>query len=325
MIRDNVKQRVKFSIVMVVIAMVVSFAIFTVMRYEVEGEKSVPFQLGKVIIISSAFVSDADSGEVSDFVIENTEISKDVIESGLNNENNSEGVSEITNNASNGETNANIVNDESDNTSAENSNIQNTENNEVSNTKGTTENENYIWNKRVVQTNDVYLYLDKNMDFKEEQIIRSVKIENIQILQNVNLGKVQVYMPTSLDGSLYKYTNEFLVNSTLTYTGATADNKKNLEIGNQGGCICVSFANMGLNNYKSNEDQEIEQGASILEKMSIADEDLKFKVSFDLIIEVQDKSYITNMVLDLPVENLVGQRETHKEITDFSDLIFKRL
>ena len=138
-------------------------------------------------------------------------------------------------------------------------------------------------------------------------------------------GKIQVYMPNSLDDGLYKYADEYLVNSTLTYTGASADNKKTLEIGNQGGCICISFANMGLGNYKSNDDQEIEQGASILQKMNIANEDLKFKVSFDLVIEVDDKSYKTNMVMDLPIDELVGQKETHKEITDFKDVIFKRL
>mgnify|MGYP003300546889 CR=1 FL=1 len=44
-------------------------------------------------------------------------------------------------------------------------------------------------------------------------------------------------------------------------------NKKNLEIGNQGGCVYFSFANVGLDNYKSNEDTEIAQGAYILEKI----------------------------------------------------------
>ena len=260
MIRDTVKQKIKFSIVISLIVVAISFAIFTVMKYQVEGEKVVPFKLGKVIIISSASTT-AESNE----------------------------------------------------------NVETTEGTENAPA------ENYLWNEKVVQTNDVYIYIDKNQDYKKEQIIKSVKIENIQILENVKLGKIQVYMPNSLDDGLYKYADEYLVNSTLTYTGASADNKKTLEIGNQGGCICISFANMGLGNYKSNDDQEIEQGASILQKMNIANEDLKFKVSFDLVIEVDDKSYKTNMVMDLPIDELVGQKETHKEITDFKDVIFKRL
>ncbi len=82
---------------------------------------------------------------------------------------------------------------------------------------------------------------------------------------------------------------------------------------------------MGLEAYKSNDDQEIAQGAYILEKMNLTDEDLKFKVVFDLIIEVQDKSYKTNITLDLPVDGVVGQKETHLELTDFSKIVFKRL
>lgn len=258
MIKDSLKPKIKLCIAMTTIAIIIAFAIFTVMKYQVEGEKKVPFRIGKVIVISSAITTDDDSAE----------------------------------------------------------NHEQQENEQE---------ENYIWNEKVVQTNDLYIYLDKSEDYGKDDIIKSVKIENIQILQNVKLGKIQVYMPNSLNDGLYKYTNEFLVNSGLTYTGAAADNPKTLQICNQGGGIYISFANLGLENYKSNEDEVIEQGGTILEKMNVSEDDLKFRVSFDLIIEVQDKSYKTNLVLDLPEEGIVGQKETHREITDFKNVIFKRL
>lgn len=251
--KEKIKQRIKFSAIIIVVVIIVAIAIFTVLRYEVEGEKNLPFELGKIIVISSATTTE----------------------------------------------------NRDDTANAENT-------------------ENYLWQEKVIQTNDVYIYIDKNSNFKSEEIIKSVKIENIQILENVKLGKIQVYMPNSLDDGLYKYVNEFLVNSSLIYTGASADNKKNLEIGNQGGCVCISFANVGVGDYKSNDDTQIEQGAYILEKMNVANSDLKFKVSFDLIIEVKDKSYKTNIKLDLPIEDVVGKKETHREITDFSNVIFKR-
>lgn len=259
MIKNILKPKIKLGIAITIIAVIIAFALFTVMKYQVEGEKKVPFKIGKIIVISSAITTDDDGSE-----------------------------------------------------------------NTVENQEGQPE-ENYIWNEKVVQTNDLYIYLDKSEDYGKEDIIKSVKIENIQILQNVQLGKIQVYMPNSLNDGFYKYSNEFLVNSGLTYTGAAADNAKTLEICNQGGGIYISFANLGLGNYKSNEDEEIVQGGTILEKMGIANEDLKFRVSFDLIIEVQDKSYKTNLTFDLPEEGLVGQKETHREITDFSKVVFKRL
>ena len=246
------KQKIKFSIIIIVISVVIFVALFSMLKYHVEGEKNMPFNLGKIIVISSA-------------------------------------------------TTTPNLNEQSEE-------IQ----------------ENYLWQENVIQTNDVYIYIDKNEKFKEDEIIKNVRIENIQILKNVKLGNIQVYMPNSLDDGLYNYTNDFLVNSTLTYKGAKADNKKALEIGNQGGCICISFANMGIGVYKSNEEEVIEQGAYILEKMNILNEDLFFKVSFDLIIEVSNKSYKGTITLDLPVDNIVGNKESHIEITDFKNVIFKR-
>ena len=270
--REKIKQRIKFWAVILVISIVISFAVFTVLKYEVEGEKNIPFELGKIIVISSATTTDVDNGQINENKSEDEQKS---LESNESRENNQENAQE----------------------------------------------EKFLWKEKVIQTNDVYIYLDKNSNYKEQQKIKTVKIENIKILQNVKIGKIQVYMPNSIDDSLYKYTNDFLVNTSLTYTGASADNKKTLEIGNQGGCICISFANTGIGEYKSNEDQQIEQGASILEKMNVKNEDLKFKVSFDLIIEVQDKSYKTNIVLDLPIDEVVGKKETHKEFTDFDKIV----
>lgn len=286
MVRESIKQKIKFSIAIFVVLVAIAFAIFTVLKYQVEGEKVVPYKIGKIIVISSAST---------------TENTKEADETNKNGEG------------------------ESQEPAAENAEANEATTPEGEKAEQTQQEENYIWNEKVIQTNDLYIYIDKNNDYKKNEVIKSVKIENIQILQNVKLGKIQVYMPNSLDDGLYKYVNDYIVNSNLTYNGASVDNRKTLEIGNQGGCVCISFANVGLGAYKSNEEQEIKQGAEILEKMQIANDDLKFKVSFDLVIEVESKSYKTNLVFDLPIDELVGHKETHKEITDLEKVIFKRL
>lgn len=364
MIKEKLKQRIKFGVIIVVIAIAIAFAIFTVLKYEVEGEKEVPFEVSKIIVISSASVTDAeDEGIEESEPVENPkEATEEPIEGNveeqqeeaqvteeqpenLENARKQENTKVVEETATEeAETNAKVDTPTPENVSEEQvteaTQPDGTENNEEPVAEEATteetvveeqveepvvEEESYIWKKRVIQTNDICIVLDKNEQFEEEQIIRSVKIENIQIIQGVKVGKIQVYMPNSLDDGMYKYVNNFLINSTLTYTGAATDNKKALQIGNQGGCVYISFANVGLDEYKSNEDQEIQQGAYILEKMNLTNEDLKFKVSFDLIIEVQNKSYKTTITLDLPVEGVVGQKETHTEITDFSEMIFKRI
>lgn len=278
-IREVTKQRIKFWAIVFAVAVAIAFAGFTVLKYQVEGEKKVPFQVGKIIVISSATTTEKDANST---VNEEAQAAEGV--------------------------------------EAQGENAQSTEA-----TQPAEPEEKYVWNEKVVQTNDVYIYLDKNNDYKGEQAIKKVRIENIKILENVKVGKIQVYMPNSLEDGLYKYVNDYLVSTTLTYTGSNADNKKALQINNQGGCVCISFANMGLDNYRSNDEQELPQGGTILEKLNLANEDLKFKVSFDLVIEVQDKTYKTTITLDMPIDGVVNQKETYTTIENFNNTVYKRI
>ena len=275
--REKRKKIIELSFSISIIIIIIATALFMTIKYQVEGEKNMPYNLSKIIVISSAVTSDIRDEEI-------------------------ETKNEITENNS------------EENTSTENNTEQ----------PAPIPEENYIWNEKVIQTNDVYIYLSKNENYKEEESIKNVKIENIQILKKANIGKIQIYMPNSKDDELYKYINEYLVGASLTYTGGAIDNKKTLEICNKGGAVCLSFANVDLGRYKSNEDEQIEQGAYILEKMNLKNEDLKFKISFDLIIDVGNKAYKGTVILDLPIDGVVGKKETHIEITDFNKVVFKR-
>ena len=125
MIRDKLKQRIKFSIIMLIIAIAISAATFSIMIYQVEGEKEVPFELKKIIVISSASVSDVNNdGMVNSETVGNQEVPTEQ--------------------------------------------QQNAE-----------QQQKYLWEKNVIQTNDICILLNKNEQFKEDQIIKSVKIENI--------------------------------------------------------------------------------------------------------------------------------------------------
>ena len=56
----------------------------------------------------------------------------------------------------------------------------------------------------------------------------------------------------------------------------------------------------------------------------LQNEDIKFKIAFDLVINLKDKSYISNIILDLPCEdNLTIEGTSSKEITD--NFVFKRV
>ena len=181
------------------------------------------------------------------------------------------------------------------------------------------------WKFDVLQNNDIYFTISKNDSYEKEEVIKNVKIDNIQILKKPNVGTIKTYMPNSLEGKRFKYSDEYLVEGELNYKGASKSDEKNLEIGNQGGNFSFSFCNTKLGTYESNEETEIKHDASLIEKMGKSEEDLKFKVSFDICIELEKKKYKTTIELDLPCEKLLSQGKSTKVIEDTSQFIFKRV
>ena len=110
------------------------------------------------------------------------------------------------------------------------------------NTDSNKTNNNSGWNFDILQNNDVYISIEKSNTKKNEKI-KNITIENIQITQNPEKGNIKAYMPSSLDSDKYTYTNNFLVNGSLTYRAADQSNLKNLQINKDGGTLGISFVN----------------------------------------------------------------------------------
>lgn len=181
-----------------------------------------------------------------------------------------------------------------------------------------------IWNFDVVQNNDMYIEI-KNNNAKEYEKIKNVKMSNIQITQNPAKGSIKVYMPNSVDGARYTYTNEFEVKDSLTYRGSEENSYKDLRINRNGGKLSMSFANKDLGKYSSGEDTEVTYDGKMLAKMGLTDEDLKFKIAFDLTIELEDgKAYVGRIEAEVNCEGLVENGTTQIDIKDFSNVVFKR-
>ena len=135
-------------------------------------------------------------------------------------------------------------------------------------------------------------------------------------------------MPNSYEGKLYNYINEYLVNDKLEYTGGNQSNSKTLEIGKQGGVALISFVNTKLGKFKSSESNvEVKHDGTLISKVSdniITNEDLKCSIKFDLIIKIDNNSYKGVINLDLPCGEIIENGKAAIEITDFSNVIFKK-
>lgn len=179
------------------------------------------------------------------------------------------------------------------------------------------------WAFDLYQANDIFIYIDKNNKYDKTEAIKEICIENFNI-ENSGNKDIKIYKPDAQDEKLiFKNKDENIVQN-LTYEGALEANLKNLKISNQGGIIAFRCSNNNIVEYKSNEEEIMH--SELLKKAGVKQEDLKTKISFDFIMKLENKKeYKANIELDLPLEGIVEQGTVSKEITDVSNIIFKRI
>ena len=96
---------------------------------------------------------------------------------------------------------------------------------------------------------------------------------------------MKIYKPISNDSVLFENKDENIVNE-LEFKGAKSTDAKKLEISNQGGVLIFRCANNNIGTYTSNDDAEINHD-ELLKKLNINNDDLKEKISFDVIFRMQ--------------------------------------
>lgn len=181
-----------------------------------------------------------------------------------------------------------------------------------------------IWNIKVTQVNDLYLYIDKTIE--DDQTINEIKIDNFVVNKKPVKGKLKVLRPTGELSNLYTHSQQDYLNSNLTYFGAKIDDLKSLEISNNGGVLAFRVALEELGNYISNEDEEITYDGKLLSNIGINLNEIEFNLSFDIIITTSDDvSYKGTINLDMPINSVIEDGSSNKELTDFSNVVFKRI
>lgn len=186
------------------------------------------------------------------------------------------------------------------------------------------EDESNIWNMNLSQVNDVYIYMNKQE--KSEVIIKDITLDNFQITNKPQKGELKLLRPTGELNNLYTFSEQDYLNSSLTYTGAKIDDLKNLEISNIGGVMAFRIGLQNLGTYTSNEDTEISYNGSLLSKIGVTNEEIKFGLTFDMTIQTSDNvSFKGNIKVDLPAGDIISEGTSNVEITDFSNIVFKRV
>ena len=179
------------------------------------------------------------------------------------------------------------------------------------------------WSFDIYQANDLYLYIEKNNNYKKTELISEVKIDNFTI-EAQNTDNIKIYKPDAQEENvIFKYKEENIVQD-LVYTTDTQANLKNLKISNQGGVIAFRCSNNNIAKYKSDE-EEINHN-ELLKKANIKNEDIEIKITFNLTIILEDgKKYAATISTKLPSGDVVENGNTSEEISDLKDVVFKRI
>ena len=178
--------------------------------------------------------------------------------------------------------------------------------------------------KEVCQNNDIYIYIEKNDEYNRTETIKSVTLNNFNIVTPPKIGEIKIFKPSTSGNEMCESKEEYLA-SEINYIGGETSNIKNLEISNQGGIALFRCANMNIGTYTANNDEEVDY-ADLINKLNINNEDLKAKLSFDIIISLDsEKTYQSNIIIDVPIGDIVSNGTTYEENVNLDNIVFKRI
>ena len=187
------------------------------------------------------------------------------------------------------------------------------------------ENSEAKWDINVIQNNDIYVYIEKNNEYKKQEIIKSVKLDNITIAEQPKVGEIKIYKPSSSDIALFENIDENAV-TELEFNGAKSTDAKKMEISNQGGVLSFRCANNNIGRYKSNDDGEISYN-NLISKLNMEESSLISKIKFNVTITLNSGKVFRadNIELQVPNEGIAKDGTVGHEYTDMESVIFKRI
>ncbi len=186
------------------------------------------------------------------------------------------------------------------------------------------ENAQSKWDLEVNQNNDIYIYIEKNPEYKKTEIIDTIKLDNFNIINKSSKGENVIYKPQEQEVAIFKNSEDNKV-TEIEYKGEQESDIKKLKISNQGGIIVFRIAKNDISEYTSDTDEEIKYN-ELLSKTNVSIEDLRIKMTFDITMVLHSgKVYKAPISLNLPNEEIIEKGVSSKEITELDDIIFKRI
>lgn len=181
-----------------------------------------------------------------------------------------------------------------------------------------------IWHAKILQKNDIFFVIEKNSNYKKEEAIKKISFENFKIEKSNEDMIISIYRPTSSTDK-YIYSEEYKIENSLEYQGGLTTNTEVLQINNQGGLIGFSVTSDNIGEYVFAENEILPSDGRLLAKANVNSDNIKFKLSFDMIIETEgDHKFKANITLDLPTGNILEEGVGTLKDTELTNVVFKR-
>lgn len=180
------------------------------------------------------------------------------------------------------------------------------------------------WNLNVNQNNDIYVYIKKNSNYGKTEIIEEVEINNIMSARQAQKGETKFYKPVVDEKRMFINSAENEI-SNIIYKGELESNIKEQKISNQGGIVAFRYAINNISQYISQTDEQINH-SQLLKLTNLTQEDLKTKLSFDIIIKLTGgKKYQATINLDIPTDEIIEKGTVGIDIKELDNIVFKRI
>ena len=181
------------------------------------------------------------------------------------------------------------------------------------------------WHINVIQNNDIYIYVEKNDEYKKQETIKSIKLDNIAVVKNPEVGEIKIYKPALNENVLFENTDENIIEE-LEVKGTKSTDAKKFEISNQGGVMTFRCANNNIGTYMSNDDEEINYN-NLISKLNIDENSLISRIKFNITITLNSGKIFKaeNVEIQIPNEGIKENGTVGHEYLDLQSIVFKRI
>ena len=184
-----------------------------------------------------------------------------------------------------------------------------------------------LYQANVIQNNDIFIAIEKNKKYSKEDSIKSIAISNFNVVEQSLVGDIKAYRTCEEDKN-FNYSEKYEVQNSLEYFGDLNTNLKmeKMTIANQGGLLEFSIVLDNLGKITYEEKANITSDGTLLNKLNIANEDIKTAISFDLIMNLSSgKTFKTTVKLELPCGDITKNGVATNDNYDLDKLVYKRI